>query len=188
MKVSTTLIMTVNTLFRYEDQSEYTKADRVRRVVVIPTVLEKVGSDSESTPLHQDSVDELVQCAIQTRIKHKRPPLRTDALLATLFQARYTDVLKIVCIDYSAGLWECMTATLLICWRFGIKLGDLSYCLGLVGCSYYVKCAGTYFIAHIKPLVGRSIEHLYPSQSLNPKASWSDKRSMSRSQQPLLQM
>jgi hypothetical protein len=88
MKVSTTLIMAVNALFRYEDQGQYTKPDRVRRVVVIPTVHKRSGSDSESTPLHQDSIDELVQFAMRTRIKHKKPPLRTDALLATLFQAR----------------------------------------------------------------------------------------------------
>ncbi len=186
MKVSTTLIMTVNTLFKYENQSEYTRPDRVRRVVVIPTVAKRLKSDSESTPLHQSSIDELVQFAIRTRIKHRKPPLKTDALLATLFQGGYRDVLEIVYIDCSAGLWECMTATLLICWRFGIELEDLSHCLEMVGCSCYVKCGKICFIAHVKPLVGHSIQHLYPPQTSESKPLWNRSHCVPASQKRLI--
>jgi hypothetical protein len=161
MKVSTTLLMTVNNLFRHDDQKEYTKPDRVRRVVVIPTVSRRCGSDSESIPVHQSSIDELVQFAIRARIKHRRPPLQPDALLATLFQDNYKEALELVYIDHDAALWECMTATSLLCWRFGVDLSVMSHCLEVVGCSCCVVCGHSYFIAHIKPLHGHPIHHLF---------------------------
>ncbi len=113
MKIHTTLIMTTNSLFYYDDLNDYVRPDRLRRVVVVPTVLERDGPNVDSVPLHQESLDELVQFAIRTRIKHKRPPIRSDALLATLFQARYKDALELICFDEEAALHECMTATML---------------------------------------------------------------------------
>ena len=57
-------------------------------MVIIPSVVERNGPNTDVAPLHQESLDELVQFAVRTRIKHRRPPMRPDALLASLFRSR----------------------------------------------------------------------------------------------------
>jgi len=161
VKVHTTLIMTANKLFHYGDLNDYIQPDRLRRVVVIPSVAERSGVNADIPPLHQDSLDELVQYALRTRITHKRPPLRVDALLASLFQSRYTEALEVVCIDEEAALYECMTATMLLCWRFGLEVEQVSKCLKWAGCCCAVESGGVYFIARIKPLAGANINHTF---------------------------
>ena len=163
MKVHTTLIMTTNELFHYEDMSDYVRPDRLRRVVVVPSVVERDGSNIDFAPLHQTSLDELVQFAVRTRIKHRRPPMKPDVLLASLFQSRYKDALEIVCIDEGAALFECMTATMLLCWRFGTEVDELSKCLKWAGCCCAVESGGVHFIAKIKPLTGKTINHIFES-------------------------
>ena len=161
IKVHTTLIMTVNRLFHYRDLSTFILPDRLRRVVVVPTVEERIGENVDSTPLHQESLDELIQYSLRIRIRHKRPPLKTDALLATLFHARYDEALAIITIEDGAPLYQCMAATNLLCWRFGIELSNMSTCLKWVGCGCAVESSGTYFIANIKMLEGASIGHMF---------------------------
>jgi len=161
IKVHTTLIMTVNRLFYYGDLSTFIMPDRLRRVVVVPTVNERIGENVDSIPLHQESLDELIQYSLRIRIRHKRPPLKTDALLATLFQARYEEALAIITIEYGAPLHQCMAATKLLCWRFGIELNNMSTCLKWVGCGCAVQSSGIYFIANIKMLEGVSIGHMF---------------------------
>ena len=46
MSVSTTLVMTVNDIFKYERQSDYTRKDMVRRITVVPTVMERNTPES----------------------------------------------------------------------------------------------------------------------------------------------
>ena len=60
IKVHTTLVMTLNKLFHYRDLSTFILPDRLRRVVVVPTVEERIGVNVDSTPLHQESLDELI--------------------------------------------------------------------------------------------------------------------------------
>ena len=161
VKVHTTLVMTTNRLFHYDDLNDYVRPDRLRRVVVVPSVAERDGANVDFPPTDQQSLDELVQFAVRTRIKHKRPPVRPDALLASLFQSRYTEALELVSIDTEAALFECMEATMLLCWRFNIEISDLSGCLKWVGCCCAVESGGVYFIAKIKPLAGVDVTHMF---------------------------
>ena len=179
MKIHTTLIMTANELLRYENLRQLIRRDRMRRLAVAPSVIERGGDDSDCQPLDQDSLDELVQFAVRTRIKHKRPPLTPDALLATLFQARYTEALEMVYIDETADLCECMEATMLLCWRFDVEVEELSNCLKCVGCCCAVKANDTFFIAKIKPLSGRSIGHLYDHYVMSSNKQWYNKQKRS---------
>lgn len=185
IKVSTTLVTSVNKLFRYESQVDYTQPDRIRRVIVIPTVVERDGVNVDNAPLFQNSLDELVQFAIRTRIKHKLPPLKADALLATMFQDRYKDALELITIDYEAALHECMTATMLLCWRFDIQLEVMSRCLKVAGCSCAVISAETYFIAHIKPLAGHSISHLDSPEPTSYSNNYNRRNRNNRTATPL---
>lgn len=161
MIVHTTLIMTANKLFHYDDLNQFVQPDRLRRVVVIPSVEERDGVNADIPPIHQDILDELVQYAVRTRIMQKRPPVKVDALLASLFQSSCIEASEVVCIDEEAALYECMTATMLLCWRFGLEVGQVSKCLKWVGCCCAVESGGVYFIARNKPLTGVSISHTF---------------------------
>ncbi len=172
-RVHTTLIMTVNRLFQYNDLSTFIHSDRLRRVVVVPTVEERSGENVDALPLHPGSLDELVQYSLRIRIRHKMPPLKTDALLATLFQARYKEALEIITIEVGAPLYQCMAATNLLCWRFGVELQEMSRCLKMVGCGCAVESSGTYFIANIRMLEGASIASLF----VNPNGHKSQRTS-----------
>ncbi len=68
-RVSVTSIMSLNKLFFYEFQSDYTQADRTRRITVIPTVLNRRTKDTHMTGLSENSKIELVALSIATRTK-----------------------------------------------------------------------------------------------------------------------
>lgn len=82
MKVYTLLIMTASKLFKYDDLNDYFRPDRLRRIVVVPSVVERQGTNIYFAPLHQESLDELIQFDVRTKIKHRRPPLKVNALQA----------------------------------------------------------------------------------------------------------
>ena len=65
---------------------DYIKPNRLRRVVLITTLLETSGENIDFTHMNQDSIDDLLHFALRSKFKHSRPPLRTNALIPTLFQ------------------------------------------------------------------------------------------------------
>ena len=99
IKVHTTLVMIANTLFHYNNLNNYIRSDRLRKLVVVPSLESRDSDNIDVPPLYQDSWDELVQFAIRIRIRHTRPPMYPDTVLVSLFQDRYKEVLELVCID-----------------------------------------------------------------------------------------
>ena len=186
MKVSVTLLMSVNNLFHYEHQSNYTRTDRVRRIVVVPTVARRDNDNSDLPPLHQDSIDELMQFAIRTRIKYSKPPLRVDALLCTLFQNRYKDALKLITIDYTANEIDCMVATQLLCWIFNIASEEMDNCLRWVGTESVIEYAGCYFIANIKAITNTTIpDNSYPVDTRIQSRRYNNMYKSTKSETPM---
>lgn len=168
IKVHTTLVMTVNKLFHYNDLNDWIRPDRLRRVVVVPSLESRDGDNVDIPPLYQDSLDELVQFALRVRIRHTRPPMCPDVVLTSLFQDRYKEAMELICIDKSAALHECMSATMMLCWRFNVDVTMVSSCLKWLGCCCAVESSGVYFIANIKPLRGANIAHIFESTETKP--------------------
>jgi hypothetical protein len=89
--------MSTNSLFTYKQMSHYTKADRTRRIVVVPSVQKRAVRDRHFIETGDSDKLELLSLAIGTRIKYDiKPPLTTRALLMTLFQAKFIYALSLL--------------------------------------------------------------------------------------------
>lgn len=96
--------MSLNKLFYYEHMNEYTRADRTRRIVVVPTVKVRKCVDKNFSGGTTEEKLRLIAMAIGIRFKYDRkPPLTTMALLMTLFQSKFDLALSIVAIDENAS-------------------------------------------------------------------------------------
>ena len=113
---------------------EFTASDRTRRVNVVPTLLRR---KSRKDAVMRDTTDqeklELVSLALATRYRYNRPPLTTMAVLMTLFQAKFTYALSLVCIDPDTTVVENYAATRVLCYKFNIREFDMMGCLNTVG-------------------------------------------------------
>jgi hypothetical protein len=79
-KVSVTGLMSVNKLFHYEFMTDYTRADRTRRIVVVPMVHEWRQMDQHFVEPSIDDKLELISLSIATRVKYDmKPPLSTKS-------------------------------------------------------------------------------------------------------------
>jgi len=124
IKLSTTVICSMNKLPHYNKMSDYTRADRVRRIVVVPTVDKRKSKDNDMLPVDTQSLNNLIVLAIITRIKYSMPPLSPECVLYTLFQSRATEAFELVEVNPYSTLMKCMAATMILCWHFEISPTD----------------------------------------------------------------
>ena len=149
-KVSVTCIATSNSLFTYPVTADYTRPDRVRRVVVVPTVSSREGSDDNFTDPSDDQKRVLCCLALKVRLKYDmRPPLTTISLLMTLFQEKFKYALSVLVIDNNASGVECYAATRVLCYKFNISEEEMQKCLAVVGCNCCRIMCGIRVIANI---------------------------------------
>lgn len=165
--VSTTILSAMNRLPHYNDMASYVKADRVRRVVVLPTVLKRTTSDIDSAPIDNTNLTMLLTLGILMRIRHSMPPLTTNALLQTLFHNRVKEALDIVRENRNATRFECVVGTMLLCWKFGIATTDLDNALQRVGTDCCIQAYGCNYIARLSPIYGAFLEG--PQPVVKPK-------------------
>lgn len=135
-EISVTMLTCVNRLFTYEFMEEFTAADRTRRVNVVPTLARReCKEDQDLRDTTNEEKLELVSLALATRYKYNRPPLTTKAVLMTLFQAKFTYALSMVCIDPAATIVENYIATRVLCHKFNISEFNMMGCLNTMGCK-----------------------------------------------------
>jgi len=150
-RVSCTAVMSLNKLFNYEFMSEYTRSDRVRRVVVVPTLTHRQNRDSSQKPASENDKMMLIATCIGIRLKYDgKPPLTTTALIMTLFQTKYSFVFHLVEIDSDSSIVENYVATRLLCHKFNINEGIMQQCLRTVGSDCCKILAGVYVIGNIR--------------------------------------
>jgi hypothetical protein len=160
MSVSVTLLAGANELALYKNMSEFTRADHVRRITVIPTRQSRNTSDNSQLPMHSGSLNELLQFAIRTRVRFEYPPLSPKAMLCTLFQGRYVEAMQIVDIVPNASVLECLMATVLLMWYFDLQMREVQNSLQRVGSNCCVCFCGSLYIAGIAPRYGISFADL----------------------------
>ena len=149
-KVSVTCIATTNSLFTYPVTADYTRPDRVRRVVVVPTVSSREGPDDNFNEPSDDQKRMLCSLALQARLKYDiKPPLTTISLLMTLFQEKFKYALSILVIDSAASGVECYIATRVLCHKFNISEEEMQRCLAVVGCNCCNIVYGIRVIANV---------------------------------------
>jgi peroxiredoxin len=68
VSVSTTIVCSMNTLPRHIDMASYIKADRVRRIVVVPTVEKRSTTDVDNVPVDTDNLTILSAVSMAVRI------------------------------------------------------------------------------------------------------------------------
>jgi hypothetical protein len=158
-RLSRTIIASANVLCHYDNLSVYTRNDRTRRFVVIPTLKDRVGeTDREFIPEDLTSKSLLVSCSLYTRLMcTNKPPLTREALLFTLFQGRAYEIEDLVTYDDNSTFIECYTATRLICRRFFIGYRSMQECLRDVGYGCCVTMSKVYAIAGLTPTEGGTV-------------------------------
>ncbi|KAG7358006.1 hypothetical protein IV203_014593 [Nitzschia inconspicua] len=149
-KVSVTSIMSCNKLFKYDAMNEYTRPDRIRRVVVIPTVTNRRTENRHYEEGSDNDKAQLIAMSMAVRIKYDmRPPLSARAVLMTLFQAKFTYALSLVCIDDKSTVPENYAATRVLCHKFNISEYTMQQCLKTIGLDCCKVFRDVYVIAHI---------------------------------------
>jgi hypothetical protein len=136
------------------DVAAYVKPDRLRRIVVVPTVTSRDSLDVSEIPCDQDSINHLAYISMIARAIYDTPPLNPIVVLQSLFLSKYKDALKFVNIKLNASRVECICATTILCWNFGIRLEDMSQCMRRVGSRCAIVAGAFYYIAHITPRAG----------------------------------
>ena len=89
--LSTTILCSMNAMPVYDDMSSYVKPDRIRRVVVIPSVKKRETEECTTLPLNSDGLNRLVGLSLVIRLRYALPPLTAECVLYTLFQHRVTE-------------------------------------------------------------------------------------------------
>jgi hypothetical protein len=157
-RISVTSVMSLNRLFSYKYMADYTIVDRTRRVVVVPTVMRRSIRDLHFNESGDKEKVELIALSIATRFKYDiKPPLTTKALIMTLFQAKFTFALVIVCIDEDSSVVEIYAATRVLCHKFNIREEDMQMCLRSVGSKCCKIFSGVHVIANITVRHGKKI-------------------------------
>ena len=80
--------------------------------------------------------------------------------LYTLFLRRLREVVRLVCLDDKASKMDCVSATMILCWYFGIGVDDMSKSLFRVGSDCAVYAWGKNYIASIAPRVNTDLHRV----------------------------
>jgi hypothetical protein len=103
------------------------------------------------------AINQLAYLSMVVRILYEKPPLSVDVLFHTLFLGKVEEALKVVKYKPGAARIECTSATMLLCWQFGIDMDDMDNSLFRVGTECTITAWGKYYIANITPCEGAII-------------------------------
>ena len=96
-EVSMTMVMFSNRLHRYEDMHEYTRSDRVRKIVVVPTEKVRTVPNASVIPDSDADLKPLITRSIAMRAEYdEKAPLSIYGLMCTLFLDLADDAYKVV--------------------------------------------------------------------------------------------
>ena len=156
--LSKTMIASCNELPKYKIMNNYVRNDRTRRIVIIPTVSERLLGNRNYIPEDLTSKSLLVSAAILVRLRcDTKPPLTRNALMHTLFLGRIKDAERLIKYDDNATFIECYNATRIICRSMYISYSQMQDCLCDVGSNCCIRMNTTYAIAGIVPKPGVEI-------------------------------
>lgn len=175
VRVSVTIVATMNKLYHPVVMKDHVRADVIRRVVVIPTLSKRSSQDTDSVPIDHSSLQELVRWSIRTRIRYNMPPLSALAVLHTLYQGRHDEVLQVIEPYDSASISDCLSATMLIVWNLQIKHEDMQNALQRIGSDCCVEWLGMLLIARVRLIPGAIISRrwlLDPQPTVPFKRTW----------------
>ena len=112
MRVTVTVVATMNTLYSVSSKPEHVRADIIRRVSVIPTLLQRESEDIDVLPIDKSSLEELARLMIIKCLRYSMPPLDQYAVLLTIYQGRFKDLEGVLEPYDDASLGEGMAATI----------------------------------------------------------------------------
>ena len=164
VSVSVTIIGTSNHLPRIKSVAAHVKPDRARRLVMVPTVTKRHMDDVSTIPIDSDSINQLAYLSMVVRISYDKPPLATSALLYSLFLNKIGEALQLICVDDKASRMECVSATMILCWHFGIDIDDMDNSLFRMGSDCTIYAWGKYYTARIKPKEGTNLSDVGQEQ------------------------
>ena len=157
--VTVSMIMFANTLYDYDKMWTYTKSDRTRRIVVIPSVRVRTVEDMSSVPTSDKDLDPLISSAIRIRAMYaEKPPMTLDCVLHSLFMAGADDALKIVRKSKDAPFISCLCGTHLLCRYFRVPMENMQDCLKSLCYEGVCYLHGVYAIADIEPIEGAVLD------------------------------
>lgn len=155
--ISVTTTMFANKLHSYDNMWEYTRSDRTRRIVVVPSVTVRTVPDAIRVPSSKEDLLPILAGAIRIRAMYsEKPPLTLTSVLHTLFMDGAKDAMSVVKRSDNASFMTCLCATHMLCRYFTIQMDQMQQCLSSL-CYEGVSCMyGVYAISDIEPIVGFS--------------------------------
>mmetsp|Transcript_2713 Transcript_2713/g.7231 ORF Transcript_2713/g.7231 Transcript_2713/m.7231 type:complete len:510 (-) Transcript_2713:16017-17546(-) len=150
IRVNTTILATMNRLYRPTSMADQARADIIRRVTVIPTRSSRKSQDIDTTPIDAPSIRELIVFSIRTRLRYSMVPLSSTAVLHTIYHGRYSEIEPLVEEYKDATIGDCLAATMFILWTLRISNEQFQNFLHRIGSDCCVEWNNMLIIARIR--------------------------------------